>query len=423
MEMLTKFAAAVLTVAPLFSATADTVLVLSPSAIGAQATEAVPTDVSSPATGDFTWEAWFKASDLTLAENRMAAQTGWAWNDPGRLMLAIRTHKNNPAPNEPAIEAFYYNGGNKRLIGSTAVTGGWHHAALVRSGTTISLYLDGVFETNATDYVNATPGGAATAPFLIGPAFHGSLAEVRLWNVARMAAEIAASKDTRLAGTESNLLGYWPLDEGTAPVTPTNIVTGVAAAPVSYGGNTVGYNQGAGTAAYADDAGLTLASVPVAGTVYTTTAAGGKWSEIAWTPSTPVSGSGARIVLAGAGDFEKLYARCSDVNFAPVYFGFDSAVVPQEELGKIDAVSQHLADNANRVVVVEGNCDERGSNEYNMSLGENRAIIIRNYLVNNGVSADRIQTRSYGEERPAVEGQGEGAWAKNRRGEFAIFQK
>ena len=58
-----------------------------------------------------------------------------------------------------------------------------------------------------------------------------------------------------------------------------------------------------------------------------------------------------------------------------------------------------------------------------MSLGENRAIIIRNYLVNNGVSADRIQTRSYGEERPAVEGQGEGAWAKNRRGEFAIFQK
>ena len=134
------------------------------------------------------------------------------------------------------------------------------------------------------------------------------------------------------------------------------------------------------------------------------------------------SGSLSDIANAGSGDFEKLYARCTDVNFAPVYFGFDSAVVPQGELGKIDAVAQHLADNANRVVVVEGNCDERGSNEYNMSLGENRAIIIRNYLVNNGVSADRIQTRSYGEERPAVEGQGEGAWAKNRRGEFAIFQ-
>ena len=135
------------------------------------------------------------------------------------------------------------------------------------------------------------------------------------------------------------------------------------------------------------------------------------------------SGSLSDIANAGSGDFEKLYARCTDVNFAPVYFGFDSAVVPQGELGKIDAVAQHLADNANRVVVVEGNCDERGSNEYNMSLGENRAIIIRNYLVNNGVAADRIQTRSYGEERPAVEGQGEGAWSKNRRGEFAIFQK
>ena len=286
------------------AAAADTVLTFAPSAVGAYGTESIPTDVSSPATGDFTWEAWFKASDLNLAENRMVAQTGWAWNDPGRLMLAVRKHKNNPAPGEPAIEAFYYNGGNKRLIGSTVVTEGWHHAALVRSGTTISLYLDGVFETNATDYVNATPSGASTAPFLIGPAFYGSLAEVRLWNVARTAAEIAAAKGKRLAGTEPGLLGYWPLDDGGASVAPVNKVTGVAATPVSSGGNTVGYNQGAGTAAYADDAGLTLTSVPMATTVYTTTAAGGKWSEIAWTPSTPVSGSGAQIVLAGEGAFE-----------------------------------------------------------------------------------------------------------------------
>ena len=176
------------------AAAADTVLTFAPSAVGAYGTESIPTDVSSPATGDFTWEAWFKASDLNLAENRMVAQTGWAWNETGRLMLAVRKHNNNPAPGEPAIEAFYYNGGNKRLIGSTVVTEGWHHAALVRSGTTISLYLDGVFETNATDYVNATPSGASTAPFLIGPAFYGSLAEVRLWNVART----ADRKSTRL---------------------------------------------------------------------------------------------------------------------------------------------------------------------------------------------------------------------------------
>ena len=123
------------------------------------------------------------------------------------------------------------------------------------------------------------------------------------------------------------------------------------------------------------------------------------------------------------GKFEDLYPRCTDVDFTPVYFGFDSTVVPAGELGKIDAVAQHLTAKADRVVVIEGNCDERGSSEYNMALGENRAIIVRNYLVQSGIAADRIQTRSYGEEKPAVDGHDESAWAKNRRGEFAIFQK
>ena len=118
-----------------------------------------------------------------------------------------------------------------------------------------------------------------------------------------------------------------------------------------------------------------------------------------------------------------MYTRCTDVSFTPVYFGFDSTVVPQGELGKIEAVAQHLAAKSDRVVVVEGNCDERGSSEYNMSLGENRAIIIRNYLVQSGVASDRIQTRSYGAEKPAVDGHDESAWALNRRGEFAIYQK
>ena len=139
-----------------------------------------------------------------------------------------------------------------------------------------------------------------------------------------------------------------------------------------------------------------------------------------------ISGNGGDTgTISGAfeGKFEDLYTRCTDVEFAPVYFGFDSTVVPQGELGKIDAVVQHLNDKTDRVVVVEGNCDERGSSEYNMSLGENRAIIIRNYLVQSGIAADRIQTRSYGAEKPAVDGHDESAWAKNRRGEFAIFQK
>ena len=123
------------------------------------------------------------------------------------------------------------------------------------------------------------------------------------------------------------------------------------------------------------------------------------------------------------GKFEDLYTRCTDVSFDAVYFGFDSTVVPQGELGKIDAVASHLKSRSDRVVVVEGNCDERGSNEYNMALGEQRAIIVRNYLVQNGIAADRIQTRSYGEEKPAADGHDESAWSLNRRGEFAIFQK
>ena len=134
-----------------------------------------------------------------------------------------------------------------------------------------------------------------------------------------------------------------------------------------------------------------------------------------------ISGETGSISGASESKFEDLYTRCTDVDFAPVYFGFDSTVVPQGELGKIDAVAQHLTAKPERVVVVEGNCDERGSSEYNMSLGENRAIIIRNYLVQSGIAAGRIQTRSYGAEKPAVDGHDESAWAKNRRGEFAIF--
>ena len=71
-----------------------------------------------------------------------------------------------------------------------------------------------------------------------------------MWNVARTAEEIAAYKDVRLTGNEANLIGYWPLNEGTETVTPTNVVTGVAAVSKTASGQTAGYNVGAGTASY-----------------------------------------------------------------------------------------------------------------------------------------------------------------------------
>ena len=121
-------------------------------------------------------------------------------------------------------------------------------------------------------------------------------------------------------------------------------------------------------------------------------------------------------------DQDSNYARCTDVDFAPVYFGFDASNLPSGEMAKIEAVAQHLQSKADRVVIIEGNCDERGSNEYNLSLGDLRATSIRTYLETIGIAPNRIQTKSYGEEKPAVVGHDESAWAKNRRGEFAIFQ-
>ena len=121
-------------------------------------------------------------------------------------------------------------------------------------------------------------------------------------------------------------------------------------------------------------------------------------------------------------DQDPNYMRCTDVDFAPVYFAFDASNLKDSELAKIEAVAQHLQANPTRVVMVEGNCDERGSNEYNLTLGELRAGSVRDYLLRLGIAAERVQTKSFGEEKPAVAGSGESVWAKNRRGEFAIYQ-
>jgi len=127
--------------------------------------------------------------------------------------------------------------------------------------------------------------------------------------------------------------------------------------------------------------------------------------------------------VTGGASFRDLYSEVQGVSFEPAYFAFDSYTLPPNEIAKVDAVGQHLKANANHVLIVEGNCDERGSNEYNLALGENRALAVRSYLVNMGIAAERIQTVSFGEEKPAVMGMDESAWSMNRRCEFALFQK
>lgn len=127
--------------------------------------------------------------------------------------------------------------------------------------------------------------------------------------------------------------------------------------------------------------------------------------------------------LTGKSFKDRGYTRCTDVSFEPVYFDLDATAIKPDELGKIESVAKHLADNADRVVTIEGNCDERGSNEYNVTLGEDRAIMIANFLGQNGIDTARYETVSRGETNPAVAGSGEEAWSKNRRGEFIIWKK
>lgn len=113
----------------------------------------------------------------------------------------------------------------------------------------------------------------------------------------------------------------------------------------------------------------------------------------------------------------------SEFSVEPVYFGFDSYLVQGSELSKIRSVADFMRRNRNVLLVVEGHCDERGTREYNLSLGEHRALAVRAALINAGVSGSRIQTRSFGEEMPADPRHTESAWRKNRRGNFALYRK
>lgn len=104
-----------------------------------------------------------------------------------------------------------------------------------------------------------------------------------------------------------------------------------------------------------------------------------------------------------------------------VYFDFDSSVVKDNEKSKVEAVASYLKSNAANAVKVEGHCDERGTEEYNRALGERRALAVREQLIAGGVAPERVDTISYGKDRPADPGHNEAAWQKNRRGVFLLL--
>ncbi len=103
-----------------------------------------------------------------------------------------------------------------------------------------------------------------------------------------------------------------------------------------------------------------------------------------------------------------------------IYFDFDSYVLTKDARDILAKDAEMLLKKVSGKVTVEGHCDERGSDEYNLALGEKRAKAAMNYLVTLGIPADRLSVISYGKEKPLDPGHDEAAWAKNRRAEFVI---
>ena len=103
-----------------------------------------------------------------------------------------------------------------------------------------------------------------------------------------------------------------------------------------------------------------------------------------------------------------------------IFFEFDSAVLLAEAQGILKKKAEWLINNSDVTATIEGHCDERGTNEYNLALGERRAESAKTFLMDLGIAGSRLNSISYGEERPVDPGHNEEAWAKNRRGRFTI---
>jgi len=108
------------------------------------------------------------------------------------------------------------------------------------------------------------------------------------------------------------------------------------------------------------------------------------------------------------------------VDLRDMHFDFDRYNLHPEDKQILSSHADYLLKNMNTKIVIEGNCDERGTTEYNLVLGERRAKEAKNYLVNSGVNQKRIKTISYGKERPLDPAHNEEAWAKNRRDHFVV---
>jgi peptidoglycan-associated lipoprotein len=132
-----------------------------------------------------------------------------------------------------------------------------------------------------------------------------------------------------------------------------------------------------------------------------------------------VNGSG--IPVASADTFDNMTEDRAALAANTIHFAFDSAAIKSGERANLQSVADALKSDPNTKLLIEGNCDERGTEEYNRSLGERRALAAREALAKDGVDPSRVRTISYGKDKPADPGHDEAAWAKNRRDDFVLL--
>ncbi len=129
-------------------------------------------------------------------------------------------------------------------------------------------------------------------------------------------------------------------------------------------------------------------------------------------------GRGQGVMGMGRGPSPREFVAVLDLK--DIHFAFDKAEIGPEAVAALDANAQWLKANPSHLLLIEGHADERGTNEYNLALGDRRSKASMNYLVSHGVRANRISIISYGEEMPVCRAHTEDCWSKNRRAHFAV---
>jgi peptidoglycan-associated lipoprotein len=137
-------------------------------------------------------------------------------------------------------------------------------------------------------------------------------------------------------------------------------------------------------------------------------------------PDANANGSGV-IPVANATDFDNMTEDRAALAAYTIHFAYDSSAIKKSEQANLQSVAQALSADASAKLLIEGNCDERGTQEYNRSLGERRSLAAREALAKMGIDASRIRTISYGKDKPIDPANTAEAWAKNRRDDFVLL--